>query len=63
MEDVYVLRMVIDFEVDGQSKKGGPKSAWKKQVFSPPIKVHCWCCSKYHLVEVNLATIPHLDTS
>ena len=31
-EDGHVLRMALDFEVDGQRKEGRPKGRWKKQV-------------------------------
>ena len=31
-EDDDVLRMALDFEVEGQRKKGWPKRSWKKQV-------------------------------
>ena len=29
-DDNHVLRMALDFEVEGQSKKGRLKRAWKK---------------------------------
>ena len=31
-EGSYVLRMALDFEVEGQRMKGRPKRTWKKQV-------------------------------
>ena len=31
-EDGHVLSKVLDFEVEGQSKKEKPKRTWKKQV-------------------------------
>ena len=31
-EDGHVLRRALEFEVEGQRKKGRPKRTWKKQV-------------------------------
>ena len=31
-EDDHVLRRALDFEVEGQGKKGRPMSTWKRQV-------------------------------
>ena len=31
-EDGHVLRRALDFEVNGQRKKGRPKWTWKKKV-------------------------------
>ena len=31
-EDGHVLRRTLDFEVEGQRKKGKPKMTWKKRV-------------------------------
>ena len=31
-EDGHVMRRALDFEVEGQRKKGRPKRTWKKQV-------------------------------
>ena len=31
-EDGHILRRALDFEVEGQRKKGRPKRTWKKQV-------------------------------
>ena len=55
-EDGHVLRRALDFEVEGQRKKGRPKRTWKNQVEDKslkdflekgrstlPIKVECWC--------------------
>ena len=37
--DGHVLRRVLDFEVQGQRKKGRPKRTWKKQVEEESVKV------------------------
>ena len=31
-EDGHILRRVLDFEVEGQRKKGRPKRTWRKRV-------------------------------
>ena len=38
-EDGHVLRRALDFEVEGQRKKGRPKRTWKKQVEEESVKV------------------------
>ena len=38
-EDGHVLRMALDFEVEGQSKKRSPKRTWKKQVEEESVKI------------------------
>ena len=38
-EDDHVLRRALDFEVDGQRKKGRPKRTWKRQVEEESVKV------------------------
>ena len=38
-EDGHVIRIVLDFEVVGQRKKGRPKRTWKKQVEEESVKV------------------------
>ena len=38
-EDGHVLRTALDFEVDGQRKKGRPKTTWKGQVEEESVKV------------------------
>ena len=38
-EDGHVLRMALDFEVEGQRKKGRPKRTWKKQVEDESVNV------------------------
>ena len=38
-EDGHVLRRALDFEVEGQRKKGRPKRTWKKQVEEESMKV------------------------
>ena len=38
-EDGHVLRRALDFEVEGQRKKGKLKRAWKKQVEEENVKV------------------------
>ena len=38
-EDGHVLRRALEFEVEGQRKKGRPKRTWKKQVEEEIIKV------------------------
>ena len=38
-DDGHVLRGLLDFEVDGQRKKGRPKRTWKKQVDEESVKV------------------------
>ena len=50
-EDGLIIRRALDFEVEGQRKKGRLKRTWEKQVgeesekgkCSLPIKVECWC--------------------
>ena len=54
-EDGHVLRRVLDFEVEGQRKKGGQRGhgenrfrkkcvGWcEKGRCTLPIKVECWC--------------------
>ena len=39
MEDGYVLRKALDFEVEGHRKKGMRKRTWKKQVEEESVKV------------------------
>ena len=38
-EDGHVLRMVLDFEVEGQRKKVMPKRTWKKKGEEESVKV------------------------
>ena len=38
-EDGHVLRRALDFEAEGQRKKGRPKRTWKKQVEEESMKV------------------------
>ena len=38
-EDGHVLRKALDFEVDGQRKKGRPKRTLKKQVYEESMKI------------------------
>ena len=38
-EDGHVLRRALDFEVEGQRKKGRPKRTWKKQFEEECAKV------------------------
>ena len=38
-EDGHVLKWTLDFEVEGQRKKGRPKRTWKKQVEEESMKV------------------------
>ena len=38
-EDCHVLRRALDFEVEGQRKKGRPKRTWKKQVEEKSMKI------------------------
>ena len=35
----HILRRALDFEVEGQRKKGRPKRTWKKQVEEESMKV------------------------
>ena len=71
-EDGYLLRRALDFEADGQRKKGRSKSTWKRQVkkkekkcedwfekgrYNLPIKMECWHKSDSYRVDVNLATL------
>ena len=37
--DGHVLRMALDFEVEGQRKKGRPMRMWRKQVEEESMKV------------------------
>ena len=36
--DCHILRMALDFEVEGQRKKARPKRTWKKQVEEECVK-------------------------
>ena len=38
-EDGHILRRALDFEVEGQRKKGRPKWTWKRQVGEESAKV------------------------
>ena len=38
-EDGHVLRSALDFEVEGQMKKGKPKRTWQKQAEEKGVKV------------------------
>ena len=38
-EDGDILRMALDFEVEGQGKKGRPKRTWERQVEEESMKV------------------------
>ena len=38
-EDGHVLRNTLNFEVEGQRKKGRPKRTWRKQVEEESVKV------------------------
>ena len=38
-EDGHVLRRALDFEVEGERKKGTLKRTWKKQVDEESVKV------------------------
>ena len=38
-QDGHVLRRALDFEVEGQRKKGRPKRTWKNQVEKESVKV------------------------
>ena len=52
-DDGLVLRRALDFDFEGQGKKGRLRRTWKKQVeeeiwfekgrFTLLIKVECWC--------------------
>ena len=53
----HVLRRALDFEVEGQRKKGRPKRTWRKQVEEGSVKVGlrgegALCRSKWS-VDVN----------
>ena len=37
-DDGNVVRRALDFEVEGQRKKGRPKMTWKKQVEEESVK-------------------------
>ena len=39
MEYGHVLRRALDFEVEGQWKKGRPKRTWKKRVEEESVQV------------------------
>ena len=38
-EDGHILKRALDFEVEGQRRKGRPKRMWKKQVEEESMKV------------------------
>ena len=51
-EDGHVLRRALDFEVEGQKRKGRPKWTWKKQIEEESVKVglrreDAFCLSKW----------------
>ena len=50
-KDGYVLRRALDFEVEGQRKKGRPKKTWKKQVGEESAKVEME--GKMHFADQN----------
>ena len=64
-----VLRRALDFEVEGQGKKGRLVRTWMKQVEEESVRffeqgrctllieVDCWQQCDYYVVEVNLATL------
>ena len=57
-EDGYVLRMALDFEVEGQRKKGRQKRTWKKQVEEESVKVclrmeDALCRSKWSVNQIK----------
>ena len=59
-EDGHVLRRALDFEVDGQSKKGRLKRTWNMQVVDKSLKVGLrkedkLCRSKWCLVVNQIA--------
>ena len=39
LEDGYVMRRALDFEVEGQRKKGRLKRTWKKQIEEESVKI------------------------
>ena len=55
-EDGHVLGRSLDFEVEGQRKKGRPKRAWKRQVEEESMKVGLGredaCCRSKRSVSV-----------
>ena len=56
--DGHVLRRALDFEVEGQKKKGRPKRTWKRQVEEESSKVglrrkDALCCSMWSVGGVN----------
>ena len=71
-EDGNVIRKVLDFEVEGQRKKGRQNRSWKRQVEEESVKVglrrkDALCRLKWSVsikqyccwVEVNLATLTY----
>ena len=68
-ENGQVLRRALNFEVEGQKKKGKPKRTWKKQVEEESVKIGLrrkdvlcrlkWSKSDCCWVEVNLATLKY----
>ena len=38
-EDGHVLRRTLDFEVEGEKRKGRPKRTWKRQVEEESVMV------------------------
>ena len=54
-EDGHVLRRALDFEVEGQRRKGRPKRTWKKQFEEENVKIgmrreDAVCRSKWSVV-------------
>ena len=59
-EDGHILRRALDFEVEGQRKKGRPKRTWKGQVEEESMKVDmrrkdAHCRSKWSVGVNNIA--------
>ena len=60
-EDGHILRGALDFEVEGQWKKGRPKRMWKIQVEEESVKVgfrreDVLCQSKWSVGVNQIAT-------
>ena len=60
--DGHILRKALGFEVEGQRKKGRPKSTWKKHVEEKSVKIglgreDAFCQSKWSACENQIAAM------
>ena len=55
-EDGHVSRRTLDFDIDGQRRKGWPKRTWKKPFEDESVKIGLtmgyWPCRSYWIVGI-----------